>query len=184
MNHVKNALWKTLVKSLILSSVESYVSSISASSYFGYCLGMDSKLTHILTSAIKWRFWHQNKPPFPYLGWSLRQCLVVLQTEQSQFGIQCLWVWVHQITIYERMYSYEIYSLWPYDSYSMTGPTLSWVLLGWEEDRRVESGNLPQFRWGWFCDTWDLAQVQMIKNRHDPSLRARTFKSGNIKIAQ
>lgn len=39
---------KTLVKSLILSSVESYVSSISASSYFGYCLGMDSKHSHTL----------------------------------------------------------------------------------------------------------------------------------------
>ena len=36
----KNA--RTLVKSLILSSVESYVSSISASSYFGYCLGLGS----------------------------------------------------------------------------------------------------------------------------------------------
>ena len=86
------------------------------------------------------------------------------------------------------MCSYEMYSLKCdlYESYSMTRPTLSWVLLGWEEDRRVESGNLPQFRWGWFCDTWDLAQVQMMiwKNRHDPSLRARTFKSGNIKIAQ
>lgn len=86
------------------------------------------------------------------------------------------------------MYSYEMYSLkcdlmthkvWP-------GQLFLGLLLGWEEDRRVESGNLPQFRWGWFCDTWDLAQVQMMiwKNRHDPSLRARTFKSGNIKIAQ
>ena len=152
---------KTLVKSLILSSVESYVSSISASSYFGYCLGMDSK--HTLTSAIKCRlhFWHQIKPLFPYLGWSLRQCLVVLQTEQSQFGIQCLWVRVHQITFFTRGCTYEMYSL-KCDLRSMTRSTISWVLLGWEEDRRVESGNLPQFRWGWFCDTWDLAQVQMI----------------------
>ena len=56
----KNA--RTLVKSLILSSVESYVSSISASSYFGYCLGLDSNSDPLAPSNVQHDFRFNLEP--------------------------------------------------------------------------------------------------------------------------